>query len=238
VFGNIDDWGDRMHPGSFAKTISEKRDRVKHLWNHNFGDPPIAKVLDIREVGRDGLPEEVLSYAPDATGGLLVKREYLENPEAEKIYQGILAGTITEMSFGFDATKFDFSTEQEKQVREIREVRLYDTSDVNWGMNGATIASKTAYNGMSAEMFFGYAPAVLAELAAQFKSGRTISAANMEKLKSIHQFIRDLGFEDCMDKPVEDEAKTLVAEAAPSTSLRKALADLEILKIKYLGVKL
>src|SRR5688500_16147771 len=75
VFGNVDSWGDRIIPGAFAKTIQEGRSRVKHLWNHDFSNPPIASITELKEVGRDELPQAVLDYAPEATGGLMVGRE-------------------------------------------------------------------------------------------------------------------------------------------------------------------
>jgi HK97 family phage prohead protease len=43
VFGNVDAVGDRVMPGAFAKTIAEGAKRCKHLWNHSYQHPPIAR---------------------------------------------------------------------------------------------------------------------------------------------------------------------------------------------------
>ena len=50
------------------------------------------------------------------------------------------------MSIGYEGLKYDFeqTPEGDAQVRNLREIRLWDTSDVNWGMNAATAAAKVA----------------------------------------------------------------------------------------------
>jgi HK97 family phage prohead protease len=149
IFGNVDSYGDIVHRGAFKKTIKENSGRVKHLWMHDMWQPPTAAIKELSEVGREELPEEVLARFPQATGGLQVAREYLRTPRADEILEGIKAGAITEMSFGYDPVKFDFEELetgdlQGMLVRNLREVRLYDTSDVNWGANPATVASKAA----------------------------------------------------------------------------------------------
>jgi len=107
VFGNIDDGGDRIHRGSFRKTIQENAVNVQHLWQHRGDEPPTAVVKELKEVGRDDLPEEVRAKYPDATGGLYVAREYLETERGNDILTGIRANAITKMSIGFNAIKFD-----------------------------------------------------------------------------------------------------------------------------------
>lgn len=150
IFGNLDDQLDIVHSGAFKKTISEQAERVRHLWQHDTRLPPVATVKQLREVGKSDLPEEVKERFPDATGGLLVTREYLETERGSEILAAIKAEppAIREMSFGYDPVKFDFEQldSGEKSgalVRNLRELRLWDTSDVNWGANPATVASKS-----------------------------------------------------------------------------------------------
>lgn len=144
VFGNVDEGGDITHPGAFKKTIAEQQGRVKHLWNHDFNQPPTAVVKDLREVGRDDLPADVRTRYPEAKGGLLVVREYLDTPRGNEILAGVKAGAITEMSYGYNVTQRDFTKGADgKIVRNLRQVRLLDTSDVPWGMNPATVAAKS-----------------------------------------------------------------------------------------------
>lgn len=146
IIGNIDAGNDRLQKGAFKKTLQRGVERVKHLWQHDFKSPPIARIISLEEVSAADLPREITKAFPEATGGLKLIREYLNTPRAEEVLQGIMSGTITEMSFGYDPVKFDYEevtrTGQKIMVRNLREVHLWDTSDVNWGMNPATVAAK------------------------------------------------------------------------------------------------
>jgi len=142
IFGNVDDGGDVIEPGAYRKTLAERGGRLRWLWQHDAGQPPIAKIVEIREAGRDELPAEVLSQFPEASGGLLVKREYLDTPRGNEVLAGLRAGAIGEMSIGYDAIQAEFP--QGLQVagrpvrRRLKEIRLWECSDVLWGMNAAT----------------------------------------------------------------------------------------------------
>lgn len=143
VTGNLDDGNDRIWPGAFAKTVNENRGRIRHLWNHDDTQPPTAVIRDLREIGRDQLPPDVLTAYPDAKGGLLVSREYLDTPRASEILAGIRASAIKEMSIRYLPIVKDYDRGA-KSARNLREVRLLETSDVLWGMNPATRAIKGA----------------------------------------------------------------------------------------------
>lgn len=142
VFGNVDDGGDLIQPGAFRKTLKEGRKRVRHLWQHDAFSPPVAAILDLKEIGRQDLPASIQKEYPEAAGGLQVVREYLNTPRGNEILEGLKTGAINEMSFGYDAVKWEIEKTDTRQVRILKELRLYDTSDVNWGMNAATVASK------------------------------------------------------------------------------------------------
>ena len=146
VFGNVDSQNDRIHRGAFKKTIAENGDRVRHLWQHDMRQPPVATITDLQEVPKGQLPKEVRQKFPEAKGGSQVSRTYLDTPRGDEVLAGITSTppAITEMSFAYDPVKFDFDEEDEKSglVRNLRELRLWDTSDVNWGANAATSAVK------------------------------------------------------------------------------------------------
>ena len=167
VFGNIDTVGDMLHPGAFTKTIQERLPRIKHLWQHDTEAPPVAVIKELREIGREELPPDVKERFPEASGGLLVARRYLETPRGSEVWEGLREGAITEMSFGFNVVKADFSQIERDgdalSVRNIREARLWDISDVNWGANPATVAVKSAFDAKltAAQQ---YIDALLAEL--------------------------------------------------------------------------
>lgn len=187
IFGNVDTGNDRTWKGAFKKTIAERSDRVRHLWQHDLMQPPIAAIRELREVGKDELPDDLRKRYPEATGGLLVKREYLDTPRGDEVLRGIMSGAISEMSFGYDPIKYDFEGDVkrgEPLVRNLRECRLWDTSDVNWGMNEATIASKSDPAVVLAQLLDNIKAAQGFDPAALQKAGRVLSAANLERLKA------------------------------------------------------
>jgi HK97 family phage prohead protease len=154
VTGNVDDGGDRIIFGAFAKTIAENSRRFRHLWQHgadgwDYGvTPPIASIDSIQEVGRDALPVEVQTVYPMATGGLEVKRTYLATPRGDEILAAYVAGIQLEMSIGFETIIRKWIDDDSQRVtfghyRDLIEIKLFDTSDVNWGMNSATVGAKT-----------------------------------------------------------------------------------------------
>lgn len=198
VFGNVDDWGDRIHPGAFAKTFSEGRSRARHLWNHSFSQPPIASIKELKEIGRDDLPEDILKFAPEATGGALVTRAYyVKNELAEWVWQAIKNGDVTEMSFGYDVMRWETTKDDEKNryIREIHELKLYDTSDVLWGMNDATVAKKM---GLQPEISLPEMAWSLKQLVEEVKAGRRNKQTDQEMLDQIHALAVDLGCTKCL----------------------------------------
>lgn len=230
VLGNVDDGGDITHPGAFTKTIQESGRRVRHLWQHDTTLPPTAKILDLREVGRDELPADLRAAYPDAKGALLNKREYLDTPRGNEILQGIRAGAIAEQSFGYEAVKKDFTRHGEKSIRNLRELRLFETSDVQWGMNPATRAAKSAEHAELEQLIHdmdGLATAVRVEI----KSGRLINAETKGNLLRVLTALQDgIAEVDNQLKAAEPESKPLTVDAT-GLFARLAIAERELQEI-------
>lgn len=145
VYGNIDSYSDIAWPGMMAKTLNERGDRILHLWQHNMEEPPIAVIELLREVNRSQLPAETLVRAPEALGGAEVTRRYLDTPRGNEVLTAIRDGSPLEMSFAFNPMVFDFTERSDAPlgvVRNLREIRLLETSDVLFGANSATVARK------------------------------------------------------------------------------------------------
>jgi phage head maturation protease len=142
VHGNVDDGGDRSHPGVFGDFTVGGRSRVVFLWQHDASQPPIAKIDRIFEVEKADLPPAVRLYAPDASGGVAVTRTYLETPRGEEVLAGLRAGAIAEMSYAYEPIKWDEEEIDGRPfpIRNLYRSNLLDASDVNWGMNPATSA--------------------------------------------------------------------------------------------------
>jgi HK97 family phage prohead protease len=154
VIGNVDSANDRVAAGAFDKAIAlfkAGRSRCRFLWSHASSEPPIAKILDLKAVGRADLPP-VLRENPDVAGALQVTRQYLTDQYAERVYQGVLSGAVTEMSFAYSVDAFHYEEGPEgKKICVLDELSLMDASDVNWGCNPATMASIKGPTILSAE---------------------------------------------------------------------------------------
>jgi phage head maturation protease len=146
VMGNVDQGNDRIWPGSFTKTFAERGHKVLVLDQHDIStvESAIAKTLGLRELPRAELAPEVLARYPEATGGAEIRAQFiLDDPKSAAIFKRLKLGLTSEWSFGYDALQFDFSEEQgpdgqKRNVRNLRQIRLYEVSPVLFGMNSAT----------------------------------------------------------------------------------------------------
>lgn len=148
ILGVVDTVNDRINPSAFTKTIDEqlyKARRIRHLWNHDQMNPPIATLKSARVLTREQSPESIKSAFPDMMGCVEVSREYHDFPLADSVYKNLVSGGLNEMSFGFVPTKFSFEQEEEEKplwdaVRVVDELKWYESSDVHWGANEGTMA--------------------------------------------------------------------------------------------------
>jgi HK97 family phage prohead protease len=227
VMGNLDDYSDRMWPGSFQKTIQERGDRILHLWQHDFSSPPIAVIKSIREVARAELPPVVIQRAPEASGGVEVVREYLNTPRAQEVLESLRAGAPLEMSFAYDAVKYDFEEKPDAKyewdrIRNLREIRLYETSDVLWGANDATVASKSLL--LPFDFVLRQLVERLTEMQDEAKAGQRNSTEDLARINSIAKLAIDLGATNVklLDEQLQeidptDDGKSRAAAAAALT---------------------
>jgi len=140
VMGNVDDGRDVIVKGAFTKTIKEMGDRVKIYYIHDFMQP-IGKVIELREVPRGKLPQNVLSRAPDATGGLYVKG-YISPTSIGNDALTLMRDTVLdELSIGYDSVKEEMKEAEdgEGMIRYLREIKLMDVSPVPLAMNAAAM---------------------------------------------------------------------------------------------------
>lgn len=145
VMGNVDLGGDRIQPGAFTKTITERAGKIRVLDAHNSTSilNVIGKPLSLWEVSRDELPAKVRTAYPDATGALMARTQFLmDTPEGAGAFSRIRDGAVDEYSIGYDPITAEYSDEtvagEERAVRNLKEIRLWEYSPVPWGMNPAT----------------------------------------------------------------------------------------------------
>jgi HK97 family phage prohead protease len=145
IMGNLDEGKDVIDMGAFRKSLAERKNRIRVLDQHQTDSVlrVIGKPLDIREVGRDELTAEVLEYAPDAEGGLLATTQYaVRTDNGRNVFELIKGGFADESSIGYDAVQVhheDVLIDGKKvTVRRLKEIRLWEYSNVIFGMNQAT----------------------------------------------------------------------------------------------------
>jgi hypothetical protein len=223
VHGNIDEGGDKSWPGSFADPTVDGRMRAVFLWQHNSMEPPTAAINYIREVPRADLPSKVLEFAPEATGGVEVSRTYLETPRGNEVLAGLRAGAIGEMSYAYDAERYDFEEVDGRTIRNLRKLAIYDVSDVTWGMNNSTLAVK----GQPLHLHHATALAAVATLTSRYsdlaalraKDGRVLSGENRTRIKAAVNALQD--------------AVTLLDQLLSATEPKQSL-DMRRLQLEYI----
>lgn len=104
-----------IHPGAFTKTLQENASRVKILWQHN-PDWPIGKPVLLEETPQ----------------GLHVRGQISQTAIGRDAMTLIRDGVVDELSIGFDPIKFDFEEVNGEEVRNIRELKLWEFSPVTF----------------------------------------------------------------------------------------------------------
>ena len=118
TFGNVDAVGDIIHPGAFAKTLTERGSQVKLLWQHQQGEP-LGRVMALREDPR----------------GLFIKAVISDTARGRDALALLKDGAIGEMSIGYDPVVFDYSQQDAKNIRNLREIKLHEVSLVSFPAN-------------------------------------------------------------------------------------------------------
>ena len=123
----IEDLGnDIIHRGAFKKTLKERlpKNRIKFMFGHR-------ELLGLMVHGEED-------------GDNLITVNQIDNiARGDEVLTHIEAGTLNEMSIGFDIPrgKFEIREDEEtegKVLRDINEVILFENSIVMWGMNPET----------------------------------------------------------------------------------------------------
>lgn len=120
-FGNKDFDNDIIEKGSFVKTLAERKNQIFFLNQHQWKEPH----------GKFSLLKE------DQKGLYFESKPFVEgvsySDDVLKLYD---AGIINEHSIGYNTIKSDYDSET--QIRTIREIKLYEGSNVTLGANDQT----------------------------------------------------------------------------------------------------
>lgn len=209
VFGNRDMGNDVIHPGAFTKTITERGQRVKFLWQHDT-KRPLGPPLELREDSK----------------GLFVRAKVSETSWGNDALALARDGALDGMSIGYDAipasTDYLKSADGET-VRNLRELKLWEFSLVTFPMNeDATVTAVKEAEMAAAEAAAEAAPASsLADVVSDLKT----------RLEALEQRLADAApaeqaaVDDTEERKADDDTEAGPAE--PPTSDADALAALE-----------
>lgn len=124
VFGNVDQGGDIVVKGAFKRTIEAHQGKFKMLWNHDYKSPPIG-ISMVKEDEHGLLNEGTLFYK--------------DMERASDVYVGIKNGAIDSMSFMYDVIQSEPGMKDGMRVRFLKELKLFETSPVNFPMNESAV---------------------------------------------------------------------------------------------------
>ena len=126
---------ERIAPGAFTKTLTERGDRIKVLFNHGFdpviGDKPLGKPTTQTEDDR----------------GLWVEVPLDDTSYNRDLVASLRSGAIDGMSFRFSVVREEWiepEDETELPTRILREVKLYEFGPVTFPAYEATTAGVRA----------------------------------------------------------------------------------------------
>lgn len=166
VKGNVDLGGDLIDDGAFTKTLLEKKEF------------PLTWLHDVRDIlGVSRVEEDSIGLKTHGVFNLAVQ-------SAREKYALLKQGAITSMSFGYKAVKVMW----EKDVRRLKEIKLFEIALVPFGMNPlATISAVKSH-----DLALGDSLSMLLSLPTDIKAGRVISSANLKLIQQAAEALRAL----------------------------------------------
>lgn len=128
VFGNMDLGHDVVEPGAFAKTLVERGNKVRFLWQHDQREP-IGRPIEMREDDHGLFIKAIVSDTARGRDALALLRD----------------NAISGLSIGYDAipggTEYSTGSDGES-IRRLKELRLWEFSLVSMPMNeSATVTA-------------------------------------------------------------------------------------------------
>ena len=127
TFGNVDHTSDIIHAGAFAKTIVERGNKIKFLWNHETSEV-LGKIQHLAE----------------DTHGLFMRAIISDTTRGRDALALLKDGAVSEMSIGFTPVSGGTNYERDgegKTVRHLKEIKLYEISITPFPANESAVVT-------------------------------------------------------------------------------------------------
>ena len=119
AFNNIDSYGDVILPGACdAFLAGENAKRMRLCYQHKM-DEVIGVIRD------KGVDEK----------GMWIEADVLDTPTGKDVQKLLKAGAIDEFSIGYIPVKFSYGERDEKEVRFLEEINIWEASPVTRAAN-------------------------------------------------------------------------------------------------------
>lgn len=208
VFGNVDSYGDIVMAGAYAKTIQERKSKIRLLWNHDSHGLPIGTLTDLAEDSK----------------GLKITAKFSSTTLAQDVRTLMGEGAIDSMSVGYQTIKATYGETEAEYVRYLNELKLYEVSAVLMPAN--ELAVITGSKNLS------HLERTITQLddliSVGIKSGRPLSAENLTRLQNSYTQLHALlqaKSEPSVDTPVVLEAA--LQDTEPPTHSEDLLTELK-----------
>lgn len=184
-FGNLDNHNDIIEQGAFTKTLAERKNNILFLNQHNWSQP--HGKFNVLKEDRNGLYFE---------SNPLPKTTY--SNDALELYA---AGIMNEHSIGFSTVKYDYDTD--KHVRTLKELKLYEGSNVTLGANPDT--PFTGFKSLTVEEANDQVSKIVKMLRNGTLTDETFITLEFA-LKQLQKHMYELG-KSSLDEPQEDSTQ-------------------------------
>jgi HK97 family phage prohead protease len=115
IFGVIDSWDDIVVKGAYKKTLIDHKNTFPLLWYHQV-DQPIGIIKGV---------EDTKGLAVEGFLNLKVKK-------AEETRSLMIQKAVKGLSIGFDPIKYDYDEVEEREIRFLREIKLWEISSLTF----------------------------------------------------------------------------------------------------------
>lgn len=185
-FGNVDHDKDIMAKGAFTKSISERKDSILFLNQHNWQQP------------HGGFAELV----EDSKGLRFVSNKLPNTTYSNDALELYAAGIMKEHSIGFSTVKSDY--DEKSGVRTIKEVKLYEGSNVTLGANPET--PFTGFKSLTTEEANDQVTKIVKMLRNGTLTDETFLTLEIA-LKQLQKHMYELG-KSSLNEPLDDSTQT------------------------------